>query len=221
MALINCPECGRENVSDSAEMCPKCGYGIRAHFDRIKQEEINKQEKIRMEELQKKKEAEEKEREEKRIASVPEPECPKFSQGLILYIAIATIFFSWGFLYFPTTYYENPEVGKWMLELIVFIGVPLLIYLPKYNKRKKDYELACTDFEAYQKQVIKEQDEAIARKQQAEEQKMANAVKCPNCGSLNTKEISTISRAISVEMVGLASSKIGKQYECKKCGYKW
>lgn len=28
MALIKCPECGRENVSDSAEACPDCGYGI-------------------------------------------------------------------------------------------------------------------------------------------------------------------------------------------------
>lgn len=29
MALIKCPECGRENVSDSAESCPNCGYRIR------------------------------------------------------------------------------------------------------------------------------------------------------------------------------------------------
>lgn len=27
MALINCPECGRE-VSDKAEKCPNCGYNI-------------------------------------------------------------------------------------------------------------------------------------------------------------------------------------------------
>lgn len=28
MALIKCPECGKENVSDSAEMCPNCGCPI-------------------------------------------------------------------------------------------------------------------------------------------------------------------------------------------------
>ena len=39
MALIKCPECGRENVSDSAEMCPDCGYGIKAHFEKVKFEE--------------------------------------------------------------------------------------------------------------------------------------------------------------------------------------
>ena len=36
MALIKCPECGKENVSDSAETCPECGYSIKAHFDKIK-----------------------------------------------------------------------------------------------------------------------------------------------------------------------------------------
>ncbi len=36
MDLIKCPECGKENVSDSAEMCPECGYGIKAHFDLMK-----------------------------------------------------------------------------------------------------------------------------------------------------------------------------------------
>ena len=36
MALIKCPECGRENVSDSAESCPDCGYGIKAYFEQLK-----------------------------------------------------------------------------------------------------------------------------------------------------------------------------------------
>ena len=33
MALIKCPECGKENISDSATTCPFCGYGIKEHFD--------------------------------------------------------------------------------------------------------------------------------------------------------------------------------------------
>ena len=44
MALIKCPECGRENVSDSAEMCPDCGYRIKAHFEIIQGEENRKKE---------------------------------------------------------------------------------------------------------------------------------------------------------------------------------
>ena len=31
MALIKCPECGKENVSDSAEACPHCGFGVKEY----------------------------------------------------------------------------------------------------------------------------------------------------------------------------------------------
>ena len=29
MALVNCPDCGKMNVSDTAEHCPECGYAIK------------------------------------------------------------------------------------------------------------------------------------------------------------------------------------------------
>lgn len=221
MALIKCPECGKENVSDSAEMCPSCGFGIKAYFEKIEQEKIKQQKRIELEELKKKREQEEKEREQKRIQSIPKPEEPVFSRGFIIYMIVAVIFSSWLFLYTPTTYNGEPQGGTWIIEILVFIGIPLLVYLPNYNKRIKDYELACRDFETYQRQMIKEQDETIARQQRELNQKIANAVKCPNCGSTNTKKISTTSRVTSVALVGVASSKIGKQYECKNCGYKW
>ena len=48
-----------------------------------------------------------------------------------------------------------------------------------------------------------------------------NKLKCPICGSTNVSRISTLNRGVSVATVGLASSKIGKQYECKKCKHKW
>lgn len=221
MALIKCPECGRENVSDSAEMCPSCGFGVKAHFEKIEQEKIKEQKQIELEELKKKREQEAKEREQRRIQSVPKPERPVFSRGFMIYMIVAVIFFSWLMLYTPTTYNEDPQGGTWILELLVFIGLPLLVYLPNYNKRVKDYELACRNFETYQRQMIKEQDEARARHQRELEQKIANAIKCPNCGSIDTKKISTTSRVASVAMVGVASSKIGKQYECINCGYRW
>lgn len=34
MPLITCPECGRENVSDSAESCPVCGYNIKTYIEK-------------------------------------------------------------------------------------------------------------------------------------------------------------------------------------------
>lgn len=39
MALVKCPECGREKVSDSAVSCPDCGYRIKEHFVKKREEE--------------------------------------------------------------------------------------------------------------------------------------------------------------------------------------
>ncbi|WP_194608622.1 zinc ribbon domain-containing protein [Clostridium vitabionis] len=41
MALIRCPECGRE-VSDQAEMCPGCGYNVKQYYDNLQKEEKGK-----------------------------------------------------------------------------------------------------------------------------------------------------------------------------------
>lgn len=43
-------------------------------------------------------------------------------------------------------------------------------------------------------------------------------VVCPYCKSTNTEKISTVSRAVSVSLVGAASGKLGKQWHCKQCG---
>lgn len=44
---------------------------------------------------------------------------------------------------------------------------------------------------------------------------------CPMCNSNKVKRIGTVNRTVSVATVGLASSKIGKQYECDDCKHKW
>lgn len=42
-------------------------------------------------------------------------------------------------------------------------------------------------------------------------------VKCQYCNSYNVKKISSINRVISIKLVGMASSKIGKQWHCNDC----
>lgn len=42
-------------------------------------------------------------------------------------------------------------------------------------------------------------------------------VPCPYCNSTNTEKISTLNRAVSISIVGAASSKLGKQWHCKNC----
>ena len=39
MALVKCPECGRENVSSTAKSCPGCGYNIKAYYEAEQQKE--------------------------------------------------------------------------------------------------------------------------------------------------------------------------------------
>lgn len=45
--------------------------------------------------------------------------------------------------------------------------------------------------------------------------------KCPSCGSSNISKIGVVSRAVSVGIFGLASSKIGKTHKCNNCGTTW
>ena len=43
-------------------------------------------------------------------------------------------------------------------------------------------------------------------------------VKCPYCQSMSVKRISGVRRFASVELFGIASKKIGKQWHCNDCG---
>ncbi len=42
--------------------------------------------------------------------------------------------------------------------------------------------------------------------------------KCTYCGSNNIRKIGLLNRAISTELWGLGSKKIGKQFHCNNCG---
>lgn len=108
MALIKCPECGKENVSDSAVSCPECGFAIKKYVIEKHWKEQNEEEQARI---------------KKKTKS-------KMSVYLIL------------------------------LLVCLLTAIPLMYF-------------------------------------------------------------SVINRGASVYMVGLASSKIGKEYECRNCKHKW
>ena len=121
------------------------------------------------------------------------------------------------------------------------IGIPFAAYITHldydimYNCYKRDYDdwmEQQNDWDGY----IEKKKEAVQKKYKAVASNMAyygnksgpsyssrnnNQLKCPICGSTNVNRISTLDRTVSVATVGLASSKIGKQYECKKCKHKW
>lgn len=204
MALIKCPECGRENVSDSAEVCPDCGYGIKAYFDQIRQEKMQEQKRIEKE-LDTK----------KRIEAVSMPEQPKFSRVFILYLILVFIVVSWLALYATPTINNREELSviDWIFWIVYLIGtmiIPLFfMYLPYYKKRVKDYELACQDFEAYQRQVIQAEDKAIADAL-VRERREAMKPECPYCHSHNTTKISSFDKTLLQE-------KRIYQWHCNRC----
>lgn len=240
MALVKCPECGKENISDSAMTCPSCGYGIKEHFERIEQEKtFMEQKQKRQENLQ-----ESLEYRLKQIDSMPRPYKPSLSS--ILFQRDNALFFllgSFGILILlcGVGFVFVGDVTYTIYSLV--FGVPACVVAYILGKDiKKDYDNAMDthkNWDSYKERLkhdiknryetdlsnLKEQ-KFVAQQSTAPYKEVAmpqpsHELTCPVCGSPRVKKISTMSRAVSIELVGLASSKIGKQYECQKCKHKW
>ena len=50
MSLIKCPECGRENVSDTAAACPNCGFNI-SNYIQSQQNVMNNQQNVQAQQM--------------------------------------------------------------------------------------------------------------------------------------------------------------------------
>lgn len=212
MALIKCPECGKENVSDTANACPNCGFDIKTYFEtKIREERVEKWNK----EWNKMQQDKLKERMDK----IEKPKPARVSKGLVIYSVISSILFWYSLVYLPSEIGDKPEILGCLLLECVLVGIPIYCHYGNYQKAKKDYELACQDLEAYKRKAVEEQDEFWETFDEMFHHK--SNIHCPVCNSNNVKKISTANRAVSVGAVGLASSKIGKQYECKSCHHKW
>lgn len=223
MALIRCPECGRQNISDTAVACPECGYAIREHFERIKDEE--EREVKRIQEYQQHIEEEEKRRIIERIDAVK-----KINENIDQYKA-NMIFFT--VLLVPLLgilIYSKFSVGG-----IILVACDLLLLYrikSKLDKSKKSLQLSELNREQFDKNVeeerlkteaIRESRQRIKEKERARQERIKEAQHpvCPNCGSKNTHRISTASRAVSTAAWGVASSTVGKQYKCDDCKHMW
>ena len=166
MALVRCPECGRRNVSDTAESCPGCGYNVKAYCDKAREEEAKK--KAAEEAKGKQEEAEkQKQYELKKLAGIEMPSKP----GIPLYGALGS------FALFALAVanligrlkWANDQLMSTMFFIWIFIWgvVAVLAMLATISSQKKaiaDYELAQTDFEAYKIMRVKEIIEAEGKK---------------------------------------------------------
>lgn len=133
------------------------------------------------------------------------------SIGLVLFLALSG--YAW-----------NADGG--LLLVVGFLGVFFCIMIicnciTGINTFKKELELVRTNFDYY---LSKKELAKVIREGQRKADIRVEAAQhpqCPMCGSLQTRRITTGNRAVSVAAVGLASDKIGKQYECLKCKHKW
>ena len=227
MALVKCPECGRENVSDSAAACPDCGYSIKEHFDRIKADEKRLADEKAAEE-QKKADAEDLARRLKESEPQRKQEAIQRVQRQKSIATRNTVCGALMMCFFPVAYVViRINGGAFTIILCIICG---LVGLYNFTNGLKDRKQAIqnldnisTELERVEASIAsRERQQAEAKRRLQEELSRKNPLPvCPLCGSKNTEKISTVSRATSVAMVGLASGKIGKQYKCKKCKHMW
>ena len=216
MALVICPECGKEKVSDSAVSCPDCGFPIKEHFEKLyaQQQAKEKQKAENKQRIENESESEEQRKSIERIENL----IRHHKKDIWKYAIMSAVFV-------PLT------VVSWNLSLgiaIVIAGffafgsvVCLIGTINDLNTANNDLELAKEDFKKYDKIYLDRIKVANAQLRKSQSEYSIKHPKCPMCGSTNTERISTANRAVSVAAVGLASSKIGKQYQCKKCKHKW
>lgn len=176
MALVKCPECGKE-VSDTANACPNCGYGVKAHFDKMKQDNyIKKNQSIY-------------------YNTVPQkPQKEKLDSGQWLYLLVAEGF---GFLCIMFGVYSGVIIII-LFSLMFCIGFPVALYylvvMVNYNQKIKKYNCMLEDFNRYKKGEIGVENIRYFNEFRNQEirhnyAKHNNILRCPKCGSTNIQMV--------------------------------
>lgn len=251
MALIKCPECGKENVSNTAESCPSCGYGIKAHYEKILKQKTEHAIKQQNEatKINRQKEADLKyndylhnvKQEQQEIDSMTKPKKPNYFLELFRKdIRFLTFIIVVGPL-LTLLFCKIAEIDAFILILYAALGLlatPIWLiicfidFYSKLQEYKKELNLYNTNRKEWEKQ--KEQKKAdietkyraranadVYKKYNPPTPVKTNTVKCPICESTDVEKITTMDRSVSIALVGMASGKIGKQYKCKKCKHMW
>lgn len=101
----------------------------------------------------------------------------------------------------PLDYWSN------LCDILNIIGTQRDITISRWQT------IADSKLAAKRKDNIKRLDALNLQRQN----QLQDTIKCPYCNSADVVKISTLNRAVSVGLVGLASSKIGKQFHCNNC----
>lgn len=226
MALVKCPECGRQNVSDTAEACPNCGFDIKEYYTQKREKEKSikrakayeraKLEKSRIENEQKAALRQEK------IDHIAPP-----VRSIIKSDKKWAIFFLFLGLAVLTLGLIASSPFSLAGALIILVDI---FDFANYKTRDAEYNLSEEDPAAYKEMMIQRIDKEDARQmrltqeraereaaQEAERQRKLNEpVKCPQCGSTS---IATVNRGYSLIWGFIGSGK--PMNVCQKCGCKF
>ncbi len=208
MALVKCPECGADGISDTASACPKCGANIKAYYDQLRyNQQVAEYKRLR-------------------AGQIPPPPIPKkltaaavldwviFALGVCLLLCF--LICSTALLFPPRR--SQPIDWFFLFIFLLFGGLGMGLGLrllsgdrARYRRAMAWYEYALYNREAYVNEVL---DEEIRQAQSRQ------APRCPVCGSAHIWQFRTANRAVNVR-AGLAGSNTGMQYQCTACGHKW
>jgi hypothetical protein len=225
MSLIKCPECGKE-ISDQADICINCGFNLSKHqqiqaineeFDRMLDEEIVRIQNTKPPTIP------------KNLGDVESHRNDETLEYLFLMLGILSI------IACPLVWkiYDTPEGGFLLfMSVLFFIGY---LFGRNLNKKtlKEEQERVRNEIDNFEKTkltYIRWAEESIEERRQSrikelttpsnqanQKQSVDTRMRCPVCGSTRIAKISTTSRIVSTAMVGIASSKIGKQWHCNNC----
>ena len=250
MALIQCPEC-RKNVSETAETCPNCGFAIKNHVlkQKIADQRKKEQEARKVYDSKKAKLTQEYAQYSFEPPTLTKSiifigMSIFFSIMTILFLliifevvgdgshpvgwAIFTLLFAIltglaGSNYFTTEmkeyrlYKNDPESYKANHSK----RIPLTPEQNKEIEKKLLTEYDQLQYESLLLDSLKIELNPPTPTVNVRPEAKSNVQRCPHCNSTRIRHISTANRMVSVAAVGLASGKIGKQFECLNCTYKW
>lgn len=222
MALIKCPECGKE-ISNAATTCIHCGYPISKHINTIKKTNspstINNSSTYVPPDLRKGlaegigtlpyEEQKKLDLENLKIIKNKSLKHTKIAIAIIILIFII-------YIYAFTRDFNDPQE---VLVSLIFTEILPIIYLlanaPDASKFTKEYKLASTDYEKYC-EIRRKEFEYAQWYGAMRAIKNAAPTTCPRCGS---RSITTGARGVNFTMGLIGASKTVNR--CSKCGYTW
>ena len=196
MALVKCPECGKENVSSTATACPQCGFNIKEYYE---QEKLLRQEEQEA--------AWRKETFERRVSNVEIPKEPEMGGYIKIFIVLSVFsVICW--------FGADNEVQQ---GLVLFAWASLTWLDRKmYSQNYEEYEEALKDAQAYKYKVARRQQAEAEMRERQEELDEKGIPYCPKCGSTHVG-LTTRDYKITTGYIGASEA----MNICQKCGHKW